>query len=434
MKMDDRDKFKDYLKQEFDDFETSIPVNGWKELSDSLNVINRRRTIQRWSSIAAIFVLLLAGSLYLILRQPAINEETMLSDNRIESIKKVEEMSELPATEKIIAKVISKQERVPVKSHRAIITLNKKDDLGEKVEQSTLFVQNDNISSSLSVNNISDNMPNNVEDKQSEISEEERQRQIEEFRLSGEKDILLLSNEVPKEKKGITLALNGSGGFTSSRGTTNAPVAIQSSDMPVHFSNEKLSMSMVKANAVSEVPKPRNIVEMEHAQPVSFGLIVSKELFTDFSLETGIVYTYLSSRERNSGLIYNSNASRNFHYLGVPLNVNYRFFSIGDLDFYGSIGGKVEKDVLGESRYDDEIIDGETSSSSTVTIIEKIKQENPQFSLNAGIGLSYPIYNDLKLYGKIGSAYYFDAKNTYNTIYSDKQISVDLNVGIRYDF
>lgn len=434
MKMNDRDKFKDYIKQELDDFEPSIPVNGWNELSDSLNVISKRRTLRRWSSVAAIAVVVLIGGLYLIMRQPATNEESMLADNRVESIKEAEEMPNLTVLEENITQDVSKQKSVTVKSHKTLVALNKNDKFDKKVEQSTLFVQNDNINSLVSDNNITENLPKKEESNQSDMTDEERQQQIEEFRLSGQKDILLQHDNAPNEKRGITLALNGSGGFSSSRGTTNAPMAIQSSDMPIQFSNEKLSMSMVKANAVAEVPKPRNVVEMEHAQPVSFGLIVSKELFTDFSMESGIVYTYLSSRERSSGMIYNSNASRSFHYLGVPLNVNYRFISIGDLDVYGSLGGMIEKDIHGESRYDDEVMNAESNSSSTVTIIEKIKQENPQFSLNAGIGLSYPIYNDLKLYGKVGSAYYFDAKNSYNTIYSDKQITVDLNVGIRYDF
>ena len=98
----------------------------------------------------------------------------------------------------------------------------------------------------------------------------------------------------------------------------------------------------------------------------------------------------------------------------------------------------IEKDVSGEFR---KMKEGQTaanfnnaSEGSEEQEITKISQHNPQISVNAGVGLSYPIYDRLRLYGKVGGAYYFDAKNEYKTIYSDRKIVMDLNVGLRYEF
>jgi hypothetical protein len=177
-----------------------------------------------------------------------------------------------------------------------------------------------------------------------------------------------------------------------------------------------------------------NVSEMEHDQPVSFGLTLSRALFDDLYIETGLVYTYLSSKVRNTNSNFQVNETQRLHYLGIPLNVNYNLFSLNKLNVYASVGGMLEKDLYGEYRKVGEGQTEEFNSSSAEEEITEISQRHPQLSVNAGLGLSYPIYDGLKMYGKIGGAYYFDANNEYKTIYSDRKIVMDLNVGLRYEF
>jgi predicted PolB exonuclease-like 3'-5' exonuclease len=94
----------------------------------------------------------------------------------------------------------------------------------------------------------------------------------------------------------------------------------------------------------------------------------------------------------------------------------------------------IEKDVYGRFREEGEGESIDDEMKSEFLRNETISQRNPQLSVNAGLGLSYPLYRDLKLYGKIGGAYYFDAKNDFKTIYSDSKIVMDLSIGIRYEF
>ena len=161
---------------------------------------------------------------------------------------------------------------------------------------------------------------------------------------------------------------------------------------------------------------------------------MSKSLFDDLYIETGLVYTYLASKVRNTNTNFQVNETQRLHYLGIPLNVNYNLFSLNKLNVYASVGGMLEKDLYGEYRKVGEGQTEEFNSSSGEEEITRISQRNPQLSVNAGLGLSYPIYNGLKMYGKIGGAYYFDANNEYKTIYSDRKIVMDLNVGLRYEF
>jgi hypothetical protein len=182
--------------------------------------------------------------------------------------------------------------------------------------------------------------------------------------------------------------------------------------------------------------------ELEHRQPVSFGVTISKQIGPRLSLETGIVYTHLSSTIKSNS-VFNINETQYFNYLGIPLSLNYTFFELGKTKFYFALGGMVQKDING--RYlsnmgfsildiDDKDLAGHVFYSEPYYIKESVKQSNPQFSVRLSLGISYPLYKKMYLYGTIGGAYYFDAGNKYRTIYSDRKTQLDLNLGIKFDF
>jgi len=181
---------------------------------------------------------------------------------------------------------------------------------------------------------------------------------------------------------------------------------------------------------------------LEHKRPISFGVTVSKQISSRLSLETGLVYTRLSSKIRSNSM-FNLSESQNFNYLGVPLALNYNFYELGKTRFYISLGGMVQKDISGKyvsnmnfsiSDINDPEIAHSIFYSEPYYINQSISQSNPQFSVYSTLGVSYPLYKKLYLYGAVGGAYYFDAGNRYRTIYSDKKTQLNLNLGIKFDF
>lgn len=254
--------------------------------------------------------------------------------------------------------------------------------------------------------------------------------------IGGNEEILLAEADVnEKEQRGILLAFNGKGGLTDYQQRVNMPVTLRS--MQVTPDNKYLA-DADESLQIQTNEAANNVSEMEHDQPVSFGITVSKYLLDDLSIETGIVYSYLHSKTRNTNNNFKVKEEQKFHYLGIPLNVNYNLFSLKKLNVYASVGGMIEKDIYGEFR---KLKEGQTVQSfnaasevSEEKEVTKISQKNLQISVNAGVGISYPVYDRLRLYGKMGGAYYFDAKNQYKTIYSDRKIVMDLNVGLRYEF
>lgn len=196
---------------------------------------------------------------------------------------------------------------------------------------------------------------------------------------------------------------------------------------------------------LADMERVDNILyELEHKQPISVGVTLSKQITPRLSVETGLVYTYLSSKLKSSNVYY-VDEEQTFHYLGVPISLNYTFYQLKKTKFYVSVGGMVQKDIQGRytgqinmlySQPSELIGSGERTESiiSLSSTKNKISQDNVQFSTRLTLGASYPIHKKLYIFGTIGGAYYFDAGNKYRTIYSDQKTQLDLNLGLKFDF
>ena len=190
---------------------------------------------------------------------------------------------------------------------------------------------------------------------------------------------------------------------------------------------------------MEELSKENANYQLKHKQPVSFGVTISKQIVPKLSLETGLIYTHLSS-EMTSESKFGIDESQSFNYLGIPLSLNYTFYQIGNTRFYISVGGMFQKDIKGKYisdvsfQMEEEGTTGRLFYSEPYYIKKSIKQDNPQFSVHSTLGVSYPIYKKLYLYGTIGGVYYFEAGNKYRTIYSDKKLQLNMNAGLKLDF
>jgi len=94
-------------------------------------------------------------------------------------------------------------------------------------------------------------------------------------------------------------------------------------------SNDLLSdprpQSIVSAETkYSSILTPNDFSSIVHSPPVSFGLVVRKNLGNVWGIESGLLYTYLLSTFESQGT-QRSEAKLHLHYVGIPLNVVARF-------------------------------------------------------------------------------------------------------------
>lgn len=167
--------------------------------------------------------------------------------------------------------------------------------------------------------------------------------------------------------------------------------------------------------------------EYKHRLPVRVGLNVAYRLTDRLSVESGVSYTRLSSDMKDGTKDNYSSGSQKLDYIGVPLNVKYRAFGYRRLSVYASAGLLTEKCVSGKTTHE-YVISGEKKKHET----EDVAAKPWQLSVNAALGAQFDVLRNVGVYVEPGVSYYFDDRSPLSTIYKEKPLNFNLNLGIRY--
>lgn len=167
--------------------------------------------------------------------------------------------------------------------------------------------------------------------------------------------------------------------------------------------------------------------EYKHRLPVRVGLNVAYRLTDRLSVESGVSYTRLSSDIKDGTKDNYSSSSQKLDYIGVPLNVKYRAFGYRRLSVYASAGLLTEKCVSGKTTHE-YVISGEKKKHEA----EDVAAKPWQLSVNAALGAQFDVLRNVGVYVEPGVSYYFDDSSTLSTIYKEKPLNFNLNLGVRY--
>lgn len=167
--------------------------------------------------------------------------------------------------------------------------------------------------------------------------------------------------------------------------------------------------------------------EYKHRLPVRVGLNVAYRLTDRLSVESGVSYTRLSSDMKDGTKDNYSSGSQKFDYIGVPLNVKYRAFGYRRLSVYASAGLLTEKCVSGKTTHE-YVISGEKKKHEA----EDVAAKPWQLSVNAALGAQLDVLRNVGVYVEPGVSYYFDDRSPLSTIYKEKPLNFNLNLGVRY--
>jgi hypothetical protein len=196
--------------------------------------------------------------------------------------------------------------------------------------------------------------------------------------------------------------------------------------------NSDIFLSVGNTGIVNATPDnttiltPNDFSDITHYAPVSFGLTVRKNLDKVWSVESGLVYTYLlSTYEKQIPQHYD--AGLKLHYLGVPLNVVTRVWRKARWETYLSAGGMMEKGI--RSIY----VQNEYSGNQIITTRVETKIDGLQWSVDAGLGVSYKLQHHFGICIEPKISYYLD-NNQPMSARTDQPVVISLNAGLRYEF
>lgn len=169
--------------------------------------------------------------------------------------------------------------------------------------------------------------------------------------------------------------------------------------------------------------------DIKHRLPIRAGVSITYNFNERFGVETGLSYTNLISDVREGSESHYYTGEQKLHYIGIPLNLKYRVFSWKRLDLYASAGALAEKCV--SAKLDkDFILDHQKKGSESTSLSEKPMQ----WSANASLGVQCNLVNTMSIFVEPGVSYYFNDGTNIRTIYKEKPLNFNLNLGIRFTF
>lgn len=267
---------------------------------------------------------------------------------------------------------------------------------------------------------------NGKENEQAEVKPEKR----EDSRVlpKSQNDALLAYNDLTERRGSADVSSRwsvstGAMGGLGASGTTTAygdylvlscPGGADTKDSPM------LDMNTVNRDVEQKT-------EYDHHLPIRIGLSVAYALTDRLSISSGLTYTRLASDIKDASRESKYIGEQRLHYVGIPVNVSYKVASFRWISLYGTAGVLAEKCVSGTT--DEGYVENNTMK---YTNTQDISSKPLQMSVNAGVGIQFDFIDNVGIYAEPGLSYYFDDGSALQTIYKEKPLNFNLNVGVRF--
>ena len=415
------------IKERLDDYSEELPSGGWERLEQALergNVSERRKSPvlvpwHRWAAAAA--VILLAGMSAMWLLDSPLGDEVRQAQIPTESVRpdvypqspQVEERLAVSSPAKPHGKVA--QAVTPAESHPVVPYQAEPETTMSAVEAEEKEVEESGVETE-------------VVEKQPQVAVEPKEKKPQRKKKTSLEEPQPLFAEAEPSAKGWSFGLsvgnragssdgNGSNLFSmsdavigNSLGGSNLNLSATADKVIIIPTGQSLTFKNGTPHVTSYATEP---VSARHRQPVSVGFSVRKELGKGFSVESGLMYTLLSSELTFSEEMV---ADQKLHYLGIPLRANWSFLDTRLFTLYVSAGGAVEKCVYGKLEGGD------------------LDSRPWQFSVLGSVGAQYNLSRRVGIYVEPGVSYYFDDNSSLQTIRKEHPCSFTLQAGFRLTY
>ena len=213
---------------------------------------------------------------------------------------------------------------------------------------------------------------------------------------------------------------NGVVGSKNSNGFDAAFIPSNNASGPVYPGNfTDAFYSLMAIRALSGTPSADYYEKVKHHFPISVGVQVGWGVTECLRINTGVVYTNVSSDFINSSYNTTQVTTQTLHYVGVPVNISYDFWQTKRFKTYVTAGGEADFNVKNHTESDGEVM---TS-----------KHDRTQWSANASLGAQFDIIPQLGIYVEPGAKYYFDNGSQIENTFKDKKLNFNLQFGLRWN-
>lgn len=412
-----------------EDYSEPLPDGLWDKLETELEEQNKPKVIplwRRWQAAAAVLILLVSSLTYWFWSSPEADfqnqqlavevKDTPLPENRPIQDQVTAEVA-MPETAEPEMKLIASTDVVLEQAVRKVSV--------EEAKTDEVIVEEPEKEESKTIKN---EMPTETADTQ--VQQKKR------LRASREADRERMKQNAEEAKSKSTR----SSGFSLGVGAGNTPYGslstfdgmgsfvarsayYVSSDLnmaPVN--NGGLAYSQILLENAAQSPQ----TSVKHHMPVTIGFSLDWNLDKNWTLETGLNYTLLSSDIRSGSKSYVEETQK-LHYVGIPLKIRRSIWQNRWFSVYASVGGAVEKCVSGRLESVTVTNGGNRTSERTSLEVDPL-----QWSVAAAAGAQVNFTSRLGLYLEPGVAYYFDDHSGVETIRKEHPFNFNLQLGLRF--
>lgn len=426
MKQETNDsKWLDDIREELSDFQAEIPAGGWERLSSELpvsetspRIAGKKRIVPIWITSSAAAILLLIG--YLIFNHNRLDAD--IDQAIFDGITAELEKDVAPNTDNSISHSVENKDIAPVYSEN-------KGNYHRKIKESGIA---DGTTGTTDNKNIVEETPT-CEKTVTEVTPATEVKTVTEVKT--EEEVLIAMETASKTKPrrnrknsssdhwAMGVLLGGNSGSNADLGNSfiGAGPKMYSSVLERCQSNSPGSSENTRSGKTNgqNSEEEEHILASDNHRSWSFGLSVQKHLSERFAIETGLVYSVLSSdveisSSRAFDIYYNyGTVSQRLQYLGIPLKLNVSLFDSKNWHVYANGGTTIER-CLSAKRDD-----------------KSLHTNHWQLSLNAAAGIQYNFSKYLGVYAEPGVNYYFDNKTSIPSQRSEQPLMFNLNAGLR---
>ncbi len=412
-----------------EDYSEPLPDGLWDKLETELEEQNKPKVIplwRRWQAVAAVLILLVSSLTYWFWSSPEADfqnqqlavevKDTPLPENRPIQDQVTAEVA-MPGKSEPEMKLTASTDVVLEQAVRKVSVEEEKTDeviVEEPEKEESKTIKHETL----------------TETADTQVQQKKR------LRASREADRERMKQNAEEAKSKSTR----SSGFSLGVGAGNTPYGslstfdgmgsfvarsayYVSSDLnmaPVN--NGGLAYSQILLENAAQSPQ----TSVKHHMPVTIGFSLDWNLDKNWTLETGLNYTLLSSDIRSGSKSYVEETQK-LHYVGIPLKIRRSIWQNRWFSVYASVGGAVEKCVSGRLESVTVTNGGNRTSERTSLEVDPL-----QWSVAAAAGAQVNFTSRLGLYLEPGVAYYFDDHSGVETIRKEHPFNFNLQLGLRF--
>ena len=163
-----------------------------------------------------------------------------------------------------------------------------------------------------------------------------------------------------------------------------------------------------------------------HSKPITFGLSVTKSFGKNWNLETGLQYSLLKSDFTLGEGAYYLYRDQQVHYLGIPLQVSYKWIDVKNWSVYSSLGGALHIPIYGKTS-EKYVVGNVTPYTNDWHVTPSL-----QWSIGTSIGVQYKFAPKWGVYIEPSFNWYVPNGSSIHTTWTENPFSFTIPFGIRF--